>query len=123
MESRLMTNRDKLLKPLLKAGTAILSILILCTCFHARAEGESEATGLGRVLPDDKDGYAWRLTDDDPDSRISFEAEAEFSVSVPENTPALFLEWYSLPDEVFVTQISGSGETLSESILAGKYDV
>ena len=122
MESRLMTNRDTLSKTLLKAGALILSVLILCTCFPAHAEGEPEAASLELVLPDEKDGYAWRLTDDDPDSRISFEAGAEFSVSVPENTPALFLEWYTLPDEVFVTQISGTGETLSESILAGRYE-
>lgn len=122
MESRLMTNRDTFLKTLLKAGTVILSVLILCTCFPAHAEGEPEVTSLELVLPDEKTGYAWRLTDDDPDSRISFEAESEFSVFVPENTPALFLEWYALPDEVFVTQISGTGDTLSESILAGRYE-
>ncbi len=122
MENRLMAKTYSTFKMLLKAGSVLLAAMILFFCIPVRAEGEPEDSGSFVILPDEKTPYAWRLSDDDPDSRISFDGGTEFTVTVPENTPALFFEWYSIPDEVVLSQLDETGQLLSETVCSGLYE-
>ena len=117
-----MTKHAMLKNMILKAGALILAFLILMPCVPVRADGDREEPALELLLPEEKTPFAWRLTDDDPDSRISFEGGSGFSVRIPENTPALFFEWYSLPGQVTMSQLSADGTALSETVFEGLYE-
>ena len=121
MENRLMVNFDSRTKLFIKAVSALLALMILFFCVPSLADEDSEQ-GSFVILPEETAPYVWRLTDDDADSRISFDAGSEFTVRVPENTPALFFEWYSIPEGVVLSQLGGQGELLSETRCSGLYE-
>ena len=101
----------------------LLAFLTLFVSVPVHAEEEQpDGSGLKFILPEESESFAWRLTDDDPDSRISFDGGQEFSIEVPDNTPAIFLEWYSIPERVVFFQLGETGEILSESVFSGRYE-
>ncbi|MGN1068284.1 MAG: hypothetical protein ACI4RE_05235, partial [Christensenellales bacterium] len=60
---------------------------------------------------------SWRITDDDPNSRIRVKARYDITLSVPEGAALLRLSWYESPEKVQIKQLDGAGEILTEETL------
>ena len=76
-----MTKHAMLKNMILKAGALILASLILMPCVPVRADGDGEEPALELLLPEEKTPFAWRLTDDDPDSRINSDVAKVYGLS------------------------------------------
>ena len=60
---------------------------------------------------------SWRITDDDPNSRIRVKARYDITLFVPEGAALLRLSWYESPEKVQIKQLDGAGEILTEETL------
>ena len=68
-------------------------------------------------LPEEKAQYAYRLSDGEVVSRISFKAEEAFSFTFEPSKQGVLLSWYAAPAEYTVLQADASGASLGETAI------
>ena len=107
-----------------KAFTLLVCALAL-TMLPAAARAESsESTetpdgvvSLTLTLPESVAPYAYRLTDDYVNSRVSFRMKDTLVIVPQQSAQVLVLNWYDVPASYTVTQLDAAGQTLSEETI------
>ena len=103
------------------AAFFLLSAMLLPAFASARAEESTEpadlTSGCSVALPERSAAFESRLTDDNYNSRISFNADESLALTLPSGAKGLYIGWYAAPEAALVEALDASG-TVMQSVSA-----
>ena len=103
------------------AAFFLLSALLLPAFASARAEESTEpadlTSGCSVTLPERSTAFESRLTDDNYNSRISFNADESLALTLPSGAKGLYIGWYTAPEAATIESLDASG-TVIQSVVA-----
>lgn len=103
------------------AAFFLLSALLLPAFASARAEESTEpadlTSGCSVTLPERSAAFESRLTDDNYNSRISFNADESLALTLPSGAKGLYIGWYAAPEAATIESLDASG-TVIQSVVA-----
>ena len=98
------------------AAFFLLSALLLPAFASARAEGSTEpadlTSGCSVTLPEPSTAFESRLTDDNYNSRISFNADESLALTLPSGAKGLYIGWYAAPEAATIESLDASGTVI-----------
>ncbi|MEA4915557.1 MAG: phosphodiester glycosidase family protein [Christensenella sp.] len=103
------------------AAFFLLSAMLLPAFASARAEESTEpadlTSGCSVTLPERSVAFESRLTDDNYNSRISFNADESLALTLPSGAKGLYVGWYAAPEAATIESLDASG-TVIQSVVA-----
>ena len=103
------------------AAFFLLSAMLLPAFASARAEESTEpadlTSGCSVALPERSAAFESRLTDDNYNSRISFNADESLALTLPSGAKGLYIGWYAAPEAATIESLDASG-TIIQSVVA-----
>lgn len=105
----------------IRVGSLLLAISFFTAVLAGHAAAE-ETGGMEVVLPPELQECECRLTDGDFNSRVTLREDREIILKPGEDTAAVLLSWYSLPEQVTITQNDLNGDTVGTLQTVGAYE-
>ncbi len=103
------------------AAFFLLSAMLFPAVSTARAEENAQASDLTSkctfTLPDRSVSFESRLTDDNYNSRISFNADESLALKLVSGAKGLYIGWYASPEAATIEALDASG-TVMQSVSA-----